>query len=94
MLVVVAVVQEKPVVEQVFPDMVAALVFQELRGDHGTDRVQADVLGRGRAATVAEEPRERVGAARLEGFAEHVAVGHGSQYCRSGATSPRPPICL
>ena len=49
---------------------------QELRRDHGADRVAAEVVGPGVAAPVAVEARQRVGAAGLERSSEDVAVGH------------------
>ena len=53
-----------------------ALVLEELGRDDGADRVAAEVLGTGGAAAVPVEAGHRVGAARLELAAEHVAVRH------------------
>src|SRR5918998_1325018 len=54
-----------------------ALVLEELGGDNRADRVAATVLRAGRAAAVAVEARQRVGAAWLQVAAEDVALGHG-----------------
>src|ERR1700694_3301597 len=53
-----------------------ALVLQELGGHDGADGVPAEVLGPGRAAAVAVEAGERVGAARFERAPQHVVVRH------------------
>jgi hypothetical protein len=55
----------------------AALVVQELGGDHGTDRVASEVFRAGAAAAVPEEPGHRVGTAWFEIDTEDVALHHG-----------------
>ena len=50
------------------------LVLEELPGHHRADRVAADVLRTGAAATVAVEARHRVGAARFEPTTQHVEL--------------------
>src|SRR5690606_31103818 len=54
----------------------AALVSEELGADDSTHRVAADVLGTCRAAAVAIEARERIGATRFELATQDVAIGH------------------
>src|SRR3546814_1551288 len=49
---------------------------QELRGDHGADRVAAEVLGAGAAAAVSEEPGHRIRAARFELAPQDVQFTH------------------
>ena len=51
-------------------------MLQELGGHDGADGVPAEVLGPGRAAAVAVEAGERVGAARFQRAAQHVAIRH------------------
>src|SRR4051794_6813461 len=54
----------------------AALVVEELAGDHRADRVATWVLRAGTARAVAKEPGDRVDAARLQIATEHVALCH------------------
>src|SRR5579859_4294901 len=70
----------------------AALVFEELGGDHRTDRVAPQVLRPGVAAAVPVETGHRIHAAGFEFTAQYVAIGHDSQYLRPGrgATSTWP----
>src|SRR3954471_14803388 len=58
---------------------------QELRRHHRADRVAAEVLRPAGAQPVPVEPGERVGAARLQLTAQHVALlGHGRLLARRG----------
>lgn len=52
------------------------LVFQEVGGDYGTDRVASDVFRPGVAAAIAKEAGHRIGPARVELSAQNVQVGH------------------
>ena len=67
----------------------APLVAQELLGHHRADRVAAEVLGTGVAASVPEEAGHRVGAAGLQLTAQDIALGHAS----SIAPRPGTPGC-
>src|SRR5215510_2674145 len=51
---------------------------QELGGDHGTDRVTAQVFRARAAAAVAVEAGDRVAAARLQLAAEDIVLAHAS----------------
>src|SRR5699024_3282546 len=58
---------------EVVPD--AALMIEELLGDDRAQRVAAPILRSGAAAAVSEESGERIGSARLQRTAEHIAFG-------------------
>jgi len=62
--------------------------LQELRRDHGTDRVAAAVLGAGATAPVSVEAGDGVKATGLELSPHHIAVGHGT---KSGRLAPPAP---
>ena len=70
-----------------------ALLGEELGGHHGADRVAADILRPRAAVPVAEEPREGVGAARLQLSSEDVSLDHGDSIApgrtRSARRGPR-----
>src|SRR5206468_10786016 len=68
---------------EVVPD--AALMLQELGGDHGADRVAAQILRPGAAAPVAVEAGEGVGATRLQLAAQDIALVHESSIPTRGA---------
>lgn len=55
-----------------------ALVLQELTGHDRAYRMAPQVLGTGAAAPVSVETRDRVGPARLELAAQHIAIAHPS----------------
>lgn len=57
-----------------------SLMFKELGGHDGTDRVAAEIFWAGRAATVAEESGERIETARLQLAAQDVPIRHRRQY--------------
>lgn len=52
------------------------LVFEKLRSDHGTDRMQTTILRTAGATTIAVEARHRISAAGFERFTENVAISH------------------
>ena len=66
----------KPVLRQGCREVVAdrALVLEELGRHDGADGVAAQILRAGRAAAVAVEPRQGIGAARFEFATEDVAL--------------------
>src|SRR5215468_6627937 len=74
---------------EIVPD--AALMLQELGGDHGADRVAAQILRAGAAAAVAVEAGEGVGAARLQLAAQDIALGHESSIPTRGAPDKHRP---
>jgi len=51
-------------------------MLEELGGDDGADGVQPDVRDPGRAAAVAVEAGERIGAAGFQRSTEHVGFGN------------------
>jgi hypothetical protein len=73
---------------QVIPD--APLILEKFSGHDGADRVTPQVTGAGTAAAVAVEAGERVGAARLERAAEHIALHRESIVARIGRGERRP----
>src|SRR5215831_3866114 len=60
-------------------------MLQELGGDHGADRVAAQVLRASAAAAVAVEAGQGVGAARLQLAAQDIALVHESSIPTRGA---------
>ena len=73
----------------------AALMFEELSRDNGANRVTANVVSPGIATPVAEEPGQRIRAARFEVITEDVAFRHEPssalrQHDRSLATIEKP----
>ena len=60
----------------------APLIFEKLPGHDGADRVTSEVTRAGAAAAVTVEAGERVGAARLERAAEHIALHRESIVAR------------
>ncbi len=59
------------------------LVLEKFGGDHGADRVAAEVLRTGATAAVTEEAGHGVGATRREGSSQHVEFGHPSSIAHS-----------
>src|ERR1700722_18192911 len=69
-----------------------ALVRQELFRHYGADRVTALVFRAASAAPVPVEASDRVGAARFQRAAEHVAIAHPSSIrARASTRTVTPP---
>ena len=62
-----------------------ALVLEELSRHHRADRVAAQILRPGATAAIPIEPGKRVGAARLQLTAKHIAITHPSSIGARGA---------
>lgn len=68
------------------------LMVEELGRYDSADRMAAQILGAGVAATIAVEPGDRVVTARLEFAAKHVALAHYSSIAH-GCVRTRPAAC-
>jgi hypothetical protein len=67
-----------------------ALVLEELSGHDRADRVAAEILRPGAAASIPVEPGKRVGATWLELTTEHIAIAHPSSIGAKGAAYKDP----